>query len=80
MIPLEDAQSFVIGACAPLSPVTVGFEAAEGLVLAAEVVAAEQVPPFENTAVDGYAVRAADTAAVPVEMPVVAEVAAGAAT
>jgi molybdopterin molybdotransferase len=80
MIPLEDAQSFVIGACAPLTPVTVGFEAAEGLVLAADVVAAEQVPPFENTAVDGYAVLAADTVVVPVEMPVVAEVAAGAAT
>ena len=80
MIPLEDAQSFVIGACPPLAPVTVGFEAAEGLVLAAEVMAVEQVPPFDNTAVDGYAVRSADTAAVPVEMPVVAEVAAGAVT
>ena len=80
MIPLEDAQSFVIGACAPLAQVTVGLDQAEGLVLAVEVVAAEQVPPFENSAVDGYAVRAADTVAVPVEMPVVAEVAAGAAT
>ncbi len=80
MIPLEDAQAIVIGACSPLAPVTVGFEAAEGLVLAADVVAAEQVPPFENSAVDGYAVLAADTATVPVELAVVAEVAAGAAT
>ena len=31
------------------------------LVLADDVVAAEQVPPFDNTAVDGYAVHAADT-------------------
>jgi molybdopterin molybdotransferase len=78
--PLEDAQSFVIGRCRALAPVEVGFEAAEGLVLAADVVAAEQVPPFDNTAVDGYAVIAADTELAPVEMPVVAEVAAGAAT
>jgi molybdopterin molybdotransferase len=78
--PLEDAQSFVIGSCAPLGPVDVRFDAAEGLVLAADVVATEQVPPFDNTAVDGYAVIAADTATVPVELPVVAEVAAGAAS
>ncbi|HKY67492.1 MAG TPA: gephyrin-like molybdotransferase Glp, partial [Acidimicrobiales bacterium] len=41
----------------------------------------EDVPPFANTAMDGYAVRAADVApaspASPVELPVVAEVAAG---
>lgn len=78
--PLEDAQSFVIGACPRLTPVTVSFVEAEGCVLAGDVVAAEEVPPFDNTAVDGYAVRAADTAAAPIELPVVDEVAAGAAT
>ena len=81
--PLEDAQSFVIGSCAPLDPVEVAFVDAEGLVLAADVVAAEQVPPFDNTAVDGYAVHAADTARAgddPIELPVVDEVAAGAAS
>ena len=80
MTPLEDAQSFVIGSCAPLPPVEVRFDEADGLVLAADVVAAEEVPPFDNSAVDGYAVIAADTASVPVDLPVVAEVAAGAAT
>lgn len=79
-MPLEDAQSFVIGSCRPLTPVEVGFEAAEGLVLAADVIAAEQVPPFDNTAVDGYAVLAADTREVPVELRIVGEVAAGATT
>jgi molybdopterin molybdotransferase len=44
------------------------------------VVAAEQVPPFDNSAVDGYAVRAADIGGAPVELAVVAEVAAGAVT
>jgi molybdopterin molybdotransferase len=80
MTPLEDAQAFVIGNCPPLAPVDVDFEQAHGLVLAADVVAAEQVPPFANSAVDGYAVRAADVATAPVELAVVAEVAAGAAT
>jgi molybdenum cofactor synthesis domain-containing protein len=78
--PLEDAQSFVIGACPPLAPVTVSFVDAEGCVLADDVVASEEVPPFDNSAVDGYAVLAADTATPPVELPVVDEVAAGAAT
>jgi molybdenum cofactor synthesis domain-containing protein len=78
--PLEDAQAFVIGRCPPAAPVDVDFEQAHGLVLAADVVATEQVPPFANSAVDGYAVRAADVVAAPVEHPVVAEVAAGAAT
>jgi molybdenum cofactor synthesis domain-containing protein len=79
--PLEDAQSFVLGACSPLDPVEVDFVDAEGLVLAADIVAAEQVPPFDNTAVDGYAVLATDTSGAstsPVELTVVGEVAAGA--
>jgi molybdenum cofactor synthesis domain-containing protein len=80
MTPLEDAQAFVIAACPSLPPIDLGFEQAEGRVLAADVVAGESVPPFENTAVDGYAVIAADTAAAPVELVVVGEVAAGAAS
>lgn len=78
--PLEDAQTFVIGNCPPKPPVEVSLGEVEGLVLAADVVATEQVPPFDNSAVDGYAVIAADTASLPVELPVVDEVAAGAAT
>lgn len=82
MTPLEDAQALVIGACAPLAPVDVPFDAATGLVLAADVIAGEQVPPFDNSALDGYAVRAADVAAAtadhPVELRIAGEVAAGA--
>lgn len=52
---------------------------AAGLVLATPIVADEVVPPFDNSAVDGYAVRAADVARVPVELRVVGELAAGAA-
>ena len=77
--PLEDAQAFVLESCPPLDPVELDREDASGLVLAASVVAAEVVPPFDNTAVDGYAVRSGDVANVPVELHVVAELAAGAA-
>lgn len=51
--------------------------AAVGCVLAEAVTSPEAVPPFANSAMDGYAVRAGDSAGAPVELPVVAEVAAG---
>jgi molybdenum cofactor synthesis domain-containing protein len=76
---LEDAQAFVLESCPPLDVVDLDRRDASGLVLAAAVVADEVVPPFDNTAVDGYAVRAADVANVPVELRVVGELAAGAA-
>lgn len=48
-----------------------------GLVLAEPVTATEAVPPFANTAMDGFAVRAADTAGAPVQLDVVETIAAG---
>lgn len=77
MIPLDEAVAHVLAGCRPLPTTTVAAADAVGLVLAADVVAAEAVPPFANTAMDGYAVRAADVAGAPVTLPVVAEVAAG---
>jgi molybdenum cofactor synthesis domain-containing protein len=50
---------------------------AGGLVLAEGVLATELNPPWDNSAVDGYAVRAADLTEVPVELNVIGEVAAG---
>ena len=82
MTPLEDAQEFVLGNCPPKKPIEVARRDAGGLVLAAPVVSTEVVPPFDNTAVDGYAVRAADVATAseaPVDLVVVGEIAAGAA-
>ncbi|MDQ3468183.1 MAG: molybdopterin molybdenumtransferase MoeA, partial [Actinomycetota bacterium] len=76
MIDLEDAQQLVVGSCPPLAAVRTALVDVVGRVLAADVVATEDVPPFPNSAVDGYAVRAADMAAVPVELLVVGEVAA----
>jgi molybdopterin molybdotransferase len=77
VVQLDEAIAHVLARCEPLVPGRVPAAAALGLVLAGDVVAAEAVPPFANTAMDGYAVRAADVAGAPVTLPVVAEVAAG---
>jgi molybdopterin molybdotransferase len=77
MMPLEDAQAFVLDQCPPRPPVDLPRAEATGLVLAAPVISDEQVPPFDNTAVDGYAVRAADLTEPPVDLQVVGEIAAG---
>ena len=77
LISLDDAQAHVLERVAPLAPVRVWTVAAVGCVLAEAVASPEAVPPFANTAMDGYAVRSADTAGAPVELPVVGEVAAG---
>jgi molybdenum cofactor synthesis domain-containing protein len=81
VIPLAEAQGLILGAVASLEPRRVRLGEARGLVLASEVVASEMVPPFANTAMDGYAVQAADTVAAdadrPVTLRVVGELAAG---
>ena len=77
MIAVEEAQALVMAACPPLAPRTVALRDALGCVLAADVVSPESVPPFDNTAVDGYAVRAADTEGAPVELEAIGVLAAG---
>ena len=79
MIPIHEAQQTVIEACAVLPALPTACEVMNGRVLAQDVVAPENVPPFTNTAVDGYAVRAADVQSVPVVLRVVDTLAAGAA-
>jgi molybdopterin molybdotransferase len=81
VIPLPEVQAAIFGAVAPLTPTDVDLRDALGLVLAERVAAPEAVPPFPNTAMDGYAVQAVDTAAAseehPVRLRVVGELAAG---
>jgi molybdopterin molybdotransferase len=79
VIPLDEAQRHVLDRCRVLDAVTLPIADALGAVLVDALRAGEDVPPFANTAVDGYAVRAADTAAAPVELVVAGTLAAGAA-
>jgi len=74
---LIEAQREVLDAVATLPEVTVAVEAAAGLALAESVVAPHDVPPFANSAMDGYAVIAQDVAEVPVELKILEDVPAG---
>jgi molybdopterin molybdotransferase len=81
VISLAEAQERVMSGIETLPSRSVAVADSLGLVLAADVVATEAIPPFANTAMDGYAVRAADTAgasdAAPVVLRVVGELPAG---
>lgn len=67
----------MLGHCRRLPAVELALAEASGLVLAAGVCAAEDVPPFENSSMDGYALRAADVASAPATLSVIAELMAG---
>ena len=77
MIDFHDAREFVLIGCAPNNAIVVTLEDALGCVIAQDVVSEAQVPPFANTAVDGYAVIAADTHVVPATLRVTGTVRAG---
>ncbi|MEV0680913.1 gephyrin-like molybdotransferase Glp [Actinosynnema sp. NPDC050436] len=61
----------------PTDPVDLPVGDCLGLVLAEDLVAPVSLPPFDNSAMDGYAVRAADVADVPVTLPVTDDIPAG---
>jgi len=77
VIPLGEARAHVLDRVAVLPAVEVPLADALGAVTSDAVVSAEAVPPFPNSAMDGYAVRAADTAGAPVDLKVVGMIAAG---
>ncbi|MGH9106063.1 MAG: molybdopterin molybdotransferase MoeA [Acidimicrobiales bacterium] len=77
MIDLDEARTWVLSACRPLPMVRLPPAGALGLVLGEDVVAAEAVPPFANSSMDGYALKAADVACVPARLEVVGTLMAG---
>jgi molybdenum cofactor synthesis domain-containing protein len=60
VISLEEAQAYVQSLVAPLETVRLPIREARGHVLAEPVVSAEAVPPFANSAMDGFALRSSD--------------------
>lgn len=68
MISVEEATARILAAFAPLPAETVSIAAALGRALAEDIVARVTQPPADVSAMDGYAVRAADVAAVPVTL------------
>jgi molybdopterin molybdotransferase len=74
LLNVEDALARVLSRVRPLPVETVPLEEASGRVLGEDALAAIDLPRFPSSAMDGFALRAADT---PGSLPVVARVAAG---
>jgi molybdopterin molybdotransferase len=78
---VESYLSSVLSSITALAPTLLELAEAEGCVLAEDVTAAVALPPFDNSSMDGYAVRAEDTTPAsertPLTVPVTSEIAAG---
>jgi molybdopterin molybdotransferase len=81
LMSVETHLADILGTVRPLAPTELSLADAHGLVLAEDVAASTDLPSFDNSAMDGYAVRLEDVADAgedyPVTLPVVGEVAAG---
>ena len=78
MLTFEDALEKLLAGARPVTEVRwLPTQAAAGRVLAAEQRSTVQVPPLDNSAMDGYAVRAADIGAVGTVLPVSQRIPAG---
>src|ERR1700676_4172260 len=76
-MPVADALSAVLAGAEPLPEEMVALDAAHTRVLARDVASLRTQPPQAMSAMDGYAVRAADASAVAARLKVIGEVAAG---
>jgi molybdopterin molybdotransferase len=77
MLELEEAIKEVLGRTRGGSAKMVALEEAVGSVLAEDIIAPFDMPPFDRSAMDGYAVSSKDTSSVPVRLRLTGEVPAG---
>ncbi len=77
MIPVAEAIEIVKKQTRPLKAESISLDGALGRFLAQDIVADSDLPPFNRSQMDGYAVQAADTRLVPARLKVVGESAAG---
>ena len=77
VLSVEEALEQILATVRVLEPERVPILEALGRVLAEEVAADRDIPPLPNSAMDGYAVRAADVAHIPARLRVIAEAPAG---
>jgi molybdopterin molybdotransferase len=78
MIPIASAIQIVLDQTPRLEAEAVDLSKALGRILAEDIIADTDLPPFDRAQMDGYAVRAADVANVPARLRIVGESAAGA--
>lgn len=78
---VQEAREMILSSVNTLPTELVSLLAAHGRVLAEDIVAREDLPAFDNSSMDGFALQAADTAGAteinPVQLPLAGEVAAG---
>ncbi|MDX6499611.1 MAG: molybdopterin molybdotransferase [Blastocatellia bacterium] len=77
MIPIHEAIKLVLQHSSTLKPESVALSDVMGRVLAEDIIADCDLPPFDRAQMDGYAVRAEDVAATPARLKIVGESAAG---
>ena len=77
LMPVAEALRQVVAGAEPLGTETVALDDAFGRVLAADLAARRTQPPADVSAMDGYALRADDTASEPATLTIIGEVAAG---
>jgi len=77
MLQVEEAQALVMAEVVPGAAEVVPFGESHGRILREDVVATDDMPASDNSSMDGYAVRAADIAGAPVQLPVIGDIAAG---
>ena len=78
MLTVEGALEGILSRVGPLSVERVDIMGALGRVLAEPIVSRATIPPWPNSSMDGYAVRAQDTNGEPVELAIVGRIIAGA--
>ncbi|MBX7151015.1 molybdopterin molybdotransferase MoeA [bacterium] len=74
MISVDEARSIILQSAAVLSLVKHASAEAAGFVLAEDIVSTEAIPPFDNSAMDGYAVRSEDVQNASHDQPVILKV------
>src|SRR2546430_11229458 len=77
MIPVADAIQIVLDQTTSLPAESVALVDSRGRILAADIVADCDLPPFDRAQMDGYAIRAADVVNAPARLRIVGESAAG---
>jgi molybdopterin molybdotransferase len=77
LITVAEAQRLILERVRRIDAERVPIERAAGRVLAEPAAASVDLPPFPSSAMDGYALRAADTISTPVTLPIGARIAAG---
>jgi molybdopterin molybdotransferase len=77
MFGVDEALERILESGRDMAVEEIPLAAVEGRYLAREIRASSDMPPFDRTAMDGYAVRSDDVASVPVDLEVIEEIPAG---